>query len=90
VLARVGEAAPTVLRHPNRESGNLMRRDASAHRPTVVACMRGEFDATQPTLGFDSGWLGPCQALPKIRWCLCLRQKNVGFGLAKGHHEVPP
>jgi hypothetical protein len=40
-----------------RKRGNLMRRDALARRPTVVARVRVEFEATQPTLGFVSGWL---------------------------------
>jgi hypothetical protein len=41
-----------------RKRGDLKQRDALARRPTVAARVRVEFDASQPTLGFVSGWLG--------------------------------
>jgi hypothetical protein len=36
-----------------------MRRDMLARRLTVAALLHGEFDATQLTPGFVSGWLNP-------------------------------
>jgi hypothetical protein len=43
----------------DRKSGHLVRWDASALRPTVVAHMRVELEAIQPIPGLDSGRLGP-------------------------------
>jgi hypothetical protein len=42
-----------------RKRGHLMRRDASACRPTVASCVCVEFEETQPIPSLDSGWLGP-------------------------------